>query len=168
MRNSYWLFMFTFALVFYVLGAAFVEGFVNYRTWHLVGAGEFRAYHQAITPRIVAFLVVPAFLTMVLTFALLWWRPSPIPRWSVWLSLALNLVAAIVSITSQVPIQSEFDRTGLSLQLLDRLILMDWLRKVPISINAILFLWMMSKILRRSEGLNKRQVESVESSEIKT
>lgn len=147
--------MFTFALVFYVLGAAFLEGFVNYRTWRLIGAAEFRAYHQAITPRVVVFLVVPAFLTLVLTFILLWWRPSPIPRWSVWLSLALNLVAAVVSITSQVPIQMEFDRSGLSLPLLDRLILMDWLRKVPISINAILFLWMMSKVLRRAEGVNE-------------
>lgn len=155
MKKSYWLFLFTFALVFYVLGAAFLEGFVNYRTWHLIGAAEFKTYHQALTPRVFAFLVAPGFLVMVLTFILLWWRPSPIPRWSIWLSLALNLVVAIVSITSQVPIQREFDRSGFSLPLLDRLILMDWLRKLPISINAILFLWMMSKVLRRAEGMNK-------------
>lgn len=35
MNTSYWLFMVDFALVFYVLGATFIEGFVNYRTWHL-------------------------------------------------------------------------------------------------------------------------------------
>jgi hypothetical protein len=32
-----WLFLLDFALIFYVLGATFVEGFVNYRTWHLIG-----------------------------------------------------------------------------------------------------------------------------------
>jgi hypothetical protein len=48
MNFSYWLFMFDFALAFYVLGATFIEGFVNYRTWHWIGAAEFRAFHQAV------------------------------------------------------------------------------------------------------------------------
>jgi hypothetical protein len=152
MKKPYWLFMLTFALVFYVMGAAFLEGFVNYRTWHLIGAAEFKAYHQALTPRVVAFLVAPGFLVIVLTLLLLRWRPPAVPRWGVWLSLALNLVVVIVSVTSQIPIQTEFDRSGMSLTLLDRLILMDWLRKVPVIINAILFLWMMAKVLGRAKS----------------
>ena len=147
MNTSYWLFMFDFALVFYVLGATFIEGFVNYRTWHLIGAAEFRAYHQAVGPRIQALLVAPHSLTLVLTFLLLWWRPGPIPAWSIWLSLALNLVPVVVTFVSQVPIQLEFDRKGLSLPSLQRLIRMEWLRRVPHILNAILFLWMMSRIL---------------------
>ena len=155
MRKSYWLFMLTFALVFYVLGASFLEGFVNYRTWHLIGAAEFRAYHQALTPLVVAVLVAPGFLAILLTFILLRWRPSPIPQWSVWLSLALHSIIIIVSVTSQIPIQMEFDRSGLSLPLLNRLILMDWFRKGPVIVNAILFLWMMSKVLLTAEGAKK-------------
>ncbi len=147
MNPPYWLFLFDFALVFYVLGATFLEGFVNYRTWHLIGAAEFRAYHQAVSPRILAFLVAPHSLTLVLTFLLLWWRPGPIPLWSVWVSLALNLVPVLVTIVSQVPIQLEFDRKGLSLTSLERLIRREWLRSVPHSLNAILFLWMMSQVL---------------------
>ena len=42
--------MFTFALVFYSLGASYVESFVNYRTWYFIGADEFKAYHQALRP----------------------------------------------------------------------------------------------------------------------
>ena len=57
----------------------------------------------------------------------------------------------IVSVTFQIPIQAEFDRSGLSLPLLERLILMGWLRKVPVMINAVLFLWIMSKVLLGSE-----------------
>ena len=147
MNPSYWLFLFDFALVFYVLGATFIEGFVNYRTWHLIGAAEFRAYHQAVGPRIQALLVAPHSLTLVLTFLLLWWRPGPIPAWSIWLSLALNLVPVVVTFVSQVPIQLAFDRKGLSLPSLQRLIRMEWLRSVPHILNAILFLWMMSRIL---------------------
>jgi len=143
--------MITFALIFYVMGASFVEGFVNYRTWHLIGAGEFRAYHQALTPRVVIFLAVPGFSTLALTGILLWYRPSPIPQWSVWLSLALNLIVIIVTVTFQIPIQAELSRSGLSLPLLDRLILLDWLRKVPVTMNAILFLWMMSRVILKAE-----------------
>lgn len=143
--------MFTFALVFYAMGAGFVEGFVNYRTWHLIGPAEFTAYHQALSPRIIGFLVIPAFSIAALTFLLIWWRPSPIPLWSVLVSLSLSLIVIIVSVTLQIPIQSEFYRGGFSLPLLERLILMDWLRKVPVVLNAILFLWMMSRVLRKAE-----------------
>jgi hypothetical protein len=150
MNTSYWLFTFDFALVFYVLGATFIEGFVNYRTWHWIGAAEFRAYHQAVGPRILAFLVAPHSLTLVLTFLLLWWRPGPIPLWSVGLSLVLNLVPLVVTFVSQVPIQREFDRKGLSLSSLERLIRMEWLRSIPHVLNAILFLWMMAQVLAAS------------------
>ena len=147
MNISSWLFIFDFALIFYVLGATFLEGFVNYRTWHLIGAADFKAYHQAVSQRILAFLVAPHSLTLVLTFLLLWWRPKPISSWSVWLSLALNLVPVVVTIVSQVPIQLEFDRKGPSIPSLQRLIRLEWLRSVPHSLNAILFLWMMSLAL---------------------
>ena len=147
MNFSYWLFLVDFALVFYVLGATFIEGFVNYRTWHLIGAAEFRAFHQAVGPRILAFLVAPHSLTLVLTFLLLWWRPGPIPAWSIWLSLVLNLIPVVVTFASQLPIQLEFDRKGLSLPELQRLIRREWLRSVPHSLTAILFLWMMAQVL---------------------
>ena len=147
MNFSYWLFLVDFALVFYVLGATFIEGFVNYRTWHLIGAAEFRAFHQAVGPRILAFLVAPHSLTLVLTSLLLWWRPGPIPAWSIWLSLVLNLIPVVVTFASQLPIQLEFDRKGLSLPELQRLIRREWLRSVPHSLTAILFLWMMAQVL---------------------
>jgi hypothetical protein len=46
----------------------------------------------------------------------------------------------------------ELSSGGLSLPLIERLILTDWwLRKVPMLINSALFLWMMSLLLRRGE-----------------
>jgi hypothetical protein len=56
-----------------------VEGFVNYRTWPLIGAAEFKAYHRAVGPRVIAFGVVPIALLVVVTAGLLWWRPQAIP-----------------------------------------------------------------------------------------
>jgi hypothetical protein len=148
MKISYWLFMFTFALVFYSLGAGYIESFVNYRTWHLIGPNEFQAYHQALSPRIIAFLVIPAFSKAIFTFALIWLRPPAIPRWNAVLAFILAVLPIISSITLQIPIQIQLHDNGLSLPLIEKLILTDWLRKIPVTLNAILFLWMMSKVLR--------------------
>jgi hypothetical protein len=62
-----WTFVFAFALVFYANGAAFIESFVNYPSWHLIGNDAFLSYHKFIGPRVITFLVVPALLGTVFT-----------------------------------------------------------------------------------------------------
>ena len=87
-----WIFVLAFALVFYGNGAAFIESFVNYPSWHLIGNDAFLNYHKFIGPRVIAFLVVPAVLGTVFTIALLRFRPAAIPLWSVWVAILLQLV----------------------------------------------------------------------------
>ncbi|MDT4965374.1 MAG: hypothetical protein QOJ64_111, partial [Acidobacteriota bacterium] len=58
-KTSIRLFLLSFALVFYGTGASFLESFVNYPTWRLIGVNEFRAYHQAISPLVIGYMVIP-------------------------------------------------------------------------------------------------------------
>ena len=147
-NTSTWLFLITFALVFYGTGASFVESFVNYPTWRLIGANEFRDYHQALGPLIIGYMVIPMLLTTLLTVLLLWLSPAPIPRWAIWLSVVLQFIVWISTFAIQIPIQMHLSTDGLSLPLIDQLILTNfWLRKVPQIINSFLFLWMMSLLL---------------------
>jgi hypothetical protein len=147
-NTSTWLFLITFALVFYGTGASFVESFVNYPTWRLIGANEFRDYHQALGPLIIGYMVIPMLLTTLLTVLLLWLSPAPIPRWAIWLSVVLQFIVWISTFAIQIPIQRQLSADGLSLPLIDQLILTNfWLRKVPQIINSFLFLWMMSLLL---------------------
>jgi len=132
--------------VCYVLGATFVEGLVNYRSWRYIGPQEFKAYHQAIGPRVIAIVVAPFVISVVLTVLLLWFRPRSIPLWSVCLSLGADLLAIIVSFAFQIPIQLQFDRNGLSLPTLERLIKMEWIRNAAHSFNVVLFVWMMLRL----------------------
>jgi hypothetical protein len=148
-KNSFWLFLITFALVFYGLGAASVESFVNYPTWPLIGATEFRAYHRALSPLIIGYMVIPLVVATILTLLLLWFRPASIPRWMICLALALQLVAWVSTFAIQLPIQGQLSAEGLSLPLIERLrVTSFWLRRVPNMANALLFLWMMSAVLR--------------------
>ncbi|MEP7075833.1 MAG: hypothetical protein ABI878_08480 [Acidobacteriota bacterium] len=148
-KISTWIFLVTFALVFYGMGSSFVESFVNYPTWRLIGANEFLAYHHALSPLIIGYMVIPMLITTVLTILLLWFRPVPIPSWAIWLAFVLQVIIWVSTAVIQVPIQMQLSSDGLSVPLIDRLIFTNmWFRKVPQIINAFLFLWLMSLMLR--------------------
>jgi hypothetical protein len=96
-------------------------------------------------------MVIPMLITTLLTVLLLWFRPTPLPRWAIWLAVVLQLIIWVSTVAIQLPIQMQLSGDGLSLPLIDRLIYTNWwLRKVPQIINAFLFLWMMSLLLRVS------------------
>lgn len=146
--NSRWVFLVAFALVFYGNGAAFIESFVNYPSWHLIGNAEFTAYHRFITQPVLTFLVAPALLGTIFTVLMLWFRPSTIPLWAVWSAIVLQAIMWLSTATIQVPIQLQFSEHGLSLPAIERLIVTNWwLRRIPYAISAGLFLWMGGKAI---------------------
>ncbi|HVF72648.1 MAG TPA: hypothetical protein VM940_13675 [Chthoniobacterales bacterium] len=154
-KPSAWLFLITSALVFYGMGAASVESFVNYPTWPLIGANEFRAYHRALSPLIIGHMVIPMLVATLLTIVLLWFRPAAIPRWMVWLALVLQLVTWVSTFAIQLPIQGRLSADGLSLPLIEQLrVTSFWFRRVPHIANALLFLGMMSVLLRGQTSRN--------------
>jgi hypothetical protein len=147
-----WIFVLAFALVFYGNGAAYIESFVNYPSWHLVGSDAFLDYHRFIGPRVIAFLVVPALLGTVLTIILLWFRPAAVPLWSVWVAILLQLVVWASTATIQVPIQLQLAVHGASPALLERLMETNWwFRRVPYTVCAALFLWMATQAIAPHE-----------------
>ena len=119
----------------------------------MIGPNEFLAYHHALSPLIIGYMVIPMVLTTVLTIGLIWFRPVPIPRWAIWLSIVLQMLVWISTATIQIPIQVQLSATGLSLPAIDQLIFTNlWFRKVPQIINIFLFIWMMSLLLRLNIG----------------
>ena len=146
------IFLTAFFLVCYGTGAAFIESFVNYASWHLIGAHEFIAYHRFISPRVLAFLVAPLLLGTAFTVLMLWSRPAAIPVWAVWVAIVAQAVVWISTVTIQVPIQFHLSEHGRSIELLDRLIATNfWLRRIPYGVCAALFLWMAARVMRVAE-----------------
>ena len=138
------IFVTTFALMFYILGATFMEGFVNYRTWRLIGAAEFPAYHRSVGRKVVPFVALPVIFSLLTNVCLLRYRPGGIPTWCLWCTLILTLFAMGISIAFQIPIQLDLDLQGLSQPRISRLISVEWLRAAAHIANATLFLWMMT------------------------
>jgi hypothetical protein len=134
--------------VCYGNGAGFIESFVNYPSWPLIGAGEFTTYHQFISPRVLTFLVAPALMGTVFTIVMLWARPAAIPAWAVWAAIAAQAVVWVSTATIQVPIQLQLSQQGISPGLVERLIDTNfWLRRIPYGICAGLFVWMAARSL---------------------
>jgi hypothetical protein len=130
-----------FALTFYCLGRTFFEAFVNYRTWSRIGAAEFRDYHRALTPLVAKVMLLPIAVYTLSLVALMVMPPRGVSRYVLGSSLTLVMLAILSSVAFQIPMQLELDRNGLSLPLLDRLIWTDlWLRKMPLGLNALLWL----------------------------
>ena len=142
------IFLVAFALVFYGTGAAFMEGFVNYPSWPLIGANEFVAYHRFVSPRILTFLVAPLVLGTVFTILLLWRRPAAIPAWAVWVAIVAQVVVWVSTVAIQVPIQIQLSATGGSAAMFDRLIETNvWLRRIPYGVCTALFAWMAARVI---------------------
>ena len=157
-RFSTWSFLATFCLIFYGMGASFIESFVNYPTWPMIGKNEFLAYHQAAGPRIISYLVVPMLLGTFLNVLLLWFRPAQIPAWALSLALGLQLIAWISTALIQLPIQFQLGSEGLSIPAIDRLIVTNfWFRRVPFFITSVLFIWMMHLMLRHNIDRSERE-----------
>jgi len=147
--RSYWVFLTAFALVFYGTGAAFIEGFVNYPSWPLIGQAEFIQYHHFVTPRILTYLVAPLLLGTIFTILMLWFRPAAIPVWVVWAAIAMQAIVWVSTATIQVPIQIRLSADGWSMPLFERLIETNfWFRRIPYAVCAGLFVWMASRVLR--------------------
>lgn len=143
-----WNFLVAFALVFYGTGAAVIESFVNYPSWNLIGAEEFIAYHQFISPRVLTFMVAPLLLGTAFTILMLRSRPTGIPVWAVWAATAAQAVVWVSTVTIQVPIQLQLSDQGLSVELIERLVETNfWLRRIPYAICAGLFLWMAAQVM---------------------
>jgi hypothetical protein len=161
-KNRIIFFALIFALVFYIMGAMFVEQLINYPSWRLIGPAEFKAYHNMLSSRIIPFMVIPWFVEILLTFVLMKYRPRAIPLWAIILVQALNGIGLVSSVFIQIPIQLQLDDTGFSLEAIDRLIATDPIRWVSAIVKSLLYLWMMIRVARSgaNESIPARSLQA--------
>jgi hypothetical protein len=110
------------ALVFYCIGAIMIENEVNYRTWLLVGAQEFPAFHTAFDELLFPFFMLPLALCLFFSFLLMVIKP---PRKYLLIYIVNFAVLAYflgISLLLQVPIHQHLNEQhsrGQILKLID-------------------------------------------------
>ena len=145
--KTYGVFIITFVLMFYTLGAGVIDNYVIYPTFAEVGENEFVAFRQVFSPRIIALLVVPLILRFVFSVLLLWLRPKAIRLWHVLLFLFCQIVTWISTFLVQLPIQFELDK-GKNPELIQKLTDTIWLRMTMNVACAAIMIWMMFLVIR--------------------
>jgi hypothetical protein len=145
--KTYGVFVITFVLMFYTLGAGIIDNYVIYPTFAAVGENEFVAFRQVFSPRIVALLVVPLILRFVFSVLLLWLRPAAIRLWHVLLFLFCQIVTWISTFAVQLPIQFELDK-GKNPALIEKLTDTIWLRTTMNVACAAIMIWMIFLVIR--------------------
>jgi hypothetical protein len=139
-------------LAFYVFGGGMVTSLVDYRIWKWVGPDEFPRFHQADNAHIIPVFVIFFFLSFVPQILLFWFRPAVIPKWMIATALLFNLTMLISSITIQIPIQMELDKS-FSIELIERLIKTDFIfRVIPMIMLAGINFWMLLKVILHSDN----------------
>lgn len=147
-QTSHWVFAAFLLLTFFSAGGATVESFVNYPTWLLLDQSDFKAYHNALGPRIVWSMVVPFVLSTAFNGLLFWFRPSFVPRWAVWAALLLALVGWLSTVMVQLPIQAQLSEYGYSREAIERLIETSRsMRDVPGYLRLGVAFWMLLRVL---------------------
>ena len=137
-------------LSFYVFGGGIVNSLVAYRTWRWVGAEEFPRFHHVDSALIIPLFVIFFFISFIPQVLLFWFRPTVVPKWMVWLALLFNLVALISTITIQIPIQTQLDKS-FSLELIEKLISTDMIyRRIPMFLLAIINFAMLYRVVKGS------------------
>jgi hypothetical protein len=150
--GSTYVFIAFIVLTFYGLGAGYLESFVNYPLWHIVGTTDrWVDYHQALGARVIVVLAIPAVaLSIVANALLLVRRPPAVPAWTVAATLSLLLLVAVSTFAVQIPIQMALD-VAYDRAAVDRLMWSSlWLRDVPGAIRAAIATYMLTLVMHGS------------------
>ncbi len=133
----------------YCLGADCVERFVNYQTWPKIHVASFRAYHQAQTPLIGWFVVLPLGISTLLQVALLLFhKEARIDGRLAWIMFASSIAGALSTAFLQLPIHRKFNRDGYSEGLMNQLLVTDWIRKLADVVRFLATALLLRSIIR--------------------
>ena len=153
-------FLAIFILVFYLVGASFVQSFVSYPAWRVVGVNEFNAYYQELSSRIIRIMVLPGVLEILLTAALFWFRPRGIPTWFVELALVFGLLRFVSTAVIQTRIREQLNSGVLSPDAITAMIYGDYFTQASSIARALLFVWMMARVMNQTKlaGTDERAI----------
>ena len=115
-----WLYILVFASLFYSKGTGYIESFVNYPFWSVIGNTDWLPYrHSGSQLRFFGTFLIPAFLPILLSIPLFWWRPRAFPRYCIalyWLANVWMFVITGVYFVPkvQVPLNDAYSITAIT------------------------------------------------------
>jgi hypothetical protein len=135
------------AATLFMTGLIWFVQVVHYPLFNAVGTDKFIAYeirHSNLTTFVV---IVPMFVELITSVALLWQRPEGIAGWQLWLGAVLVGVIWLSTAFLQVP-QHSILASGFNERAYELLVQTNWLRTLAWSLRSVLVLWWLFLKLR--------------------
>lgn len=133
------------AVVFiYATSGCWMLQIVCYPTYQHVGTNEFVPFHVAFGQRLIPVFVVPAVLANLLSFVLVFVRPTNIPLWPALLVAACSLIILLTTVLIEVPKHQALDRDGKSDALIAGLVSNNLPRAISWTVGSAVLLYMLN------------------------
>ncbi len=142
------IFTIVFCVALFTWGTGYIEGFVAYPTWLMVGDTDWLAYRQAVSgPVFFSVFLIPGYLPLIMLIPMFWKRPLGIPKYLVTIMLCAILWIFVITAIYFVPdLQMELDK-GYSKELIGDLIKYDFpLRGIAGLVFMCTVSWMFLKV----------------------
>jgi|GEM_PF-551731 len=113
-----------------------------YPTYLLVGKDEFVPFHVKSGQRLIPVFVIPAVLTCLASFVLVFVRPESVPVWAALIVAACSAVILGTTIAIEVPKHNKLDKDGKDDALIQQLIRDNLPRVICWTIGSAVLLYM--------------------------
>ena len=159
MSTKLWLLLAVAALSWFNAGTIWLIQFSCYPLWPYVGRSEFWNYHGVWSQSMWGVVFVPSALAVAGSLLLLKLAPQELPRWSLWLGLAIQMAVQLLTTIWLWPMDRNVATPtgGLNLSAYQELIVGNWLRIVLVTAYAVLTYSMLSHSLWTSTTMARGQ-----------
>jgi hypothetical protein len=149
MSKSRWLVLSLAFLGWFNAGTVWLTQFSCYPLWPFVGRNEFKAYYLFWQQSTFGLVLIPFALAAVGSLALLVFSPPQLPRWSLWLGIAMQAGIEGMNWAWFWSLDRRIARPagGLDPAAFQQLIVTNWLRIGLVTGWALLILWMLGRCL---------------------
>jgi hypothetical protein len=120
----------------------------HYGIYPAVGRQGFAEYMRANNRAAALPTILPGMLLLILSIALVVFRPSFVRSYETWAGLALNLVTLFSTFRWQRPLQGEMANTGYDEAKVRLLIRTNWIRTISYLLLALLCLSIVLRVAR--------------------
>jgi hypothetical protein len=119
----------------------------HYSLYPLIDRANFLDYIKGNNKAALLPAIIPGLTNIVLSIILVIIKPETVSSGFVYIGLAMNMIAIASTVIWQARIQGQMARTGFDAKKIQTLISTNWIRTIAYSINGIMSIWFLTKIL---------------------
>jgi hypothetical protein len=148
MMNARAFLLLNVALAFYNVGTIWAHEIDIFRTWRLIGPGEFHQVQRAHFGKIPYWILAPVGLALAGNIVLIRDEPAGSPWWCVWAALGFQVLSGLLTGAFWGRWQARLaqDESGPKSEFLEKILKTHWLRTLLINSYAFVLLYWAVKV----------------------